>query len=318
MHIKSVLSILVTCVSFLTANGQTIVYTSGFENSTNHSEWKPDRLPLAKNPTTGRYIGKLDEKNEAGATLTLTNLPKHKYVTVMFDCLIGMSWDGNNDHESGYGNGTGDLIPNLPNVGPDIFKVTADKSTLVHTTFTTHDLKFYRWQSYPGTFPQDMFRAGTGAYKTNCLGASWNLAEFGYREKLPSDAIFLNDCIYKFILTYAHSTSTTEINFRSFNISSVSDEWWGIDNISVAVSDTPMSEVTRCVVEPKLRITTLDKYRILFHIWGEAGRPFDIESTTDFVVWEPEMVNLTLFGYRKIARPINNAQPSKFYRVIWK
>jgi hypothetical protein len=251
-------------------------------------------FPRPSNPRTGKFLGKFSGQTTQTTTLTLSNLPPHKYITASFDVLVARTWDGNG---RGYID-TNNLANYVPDSGPDIFKVTADDRTMVHTTFASHDLEFYRLQSFPGTYPQDANRPGTGATCTDCLGAYWDLdwywVQFPTRKPLP-DSILLKDALYRVTITYTNELETTSINFRTFaldagNYQGEVDEWWGLDSIKVEVCDEPLSPVTVCVPQIYQSISRSSATQARLIIVGEAGTQMEIQSTVDLDTWVNERV----------------------------
>jgi hypothetical protein len=299
------------------------VYENDF--SANGPQPNFDTALLSSNKVAGQYLGKFTGATRQFATLTLTNLPPHQFVTVSFDVLVAMTWDGNG---RGYLN-TNDLPAYIPDNGPDIFKVTADDRTMVHTTFASHDLEFYRLQSYPGTYPQDNYRPGTGAVCTNCCGADWTLdwywTTFPNAVKLP-DSILLKDAKYHFDITYTNETDTTVVVFKTFNLSSGTfqgdwDEWWGLDNVVVQVSDAPITPLTVC--EPLVVQTILasGSKNAKVYVVGEAGTDLKIQSSVDIGTWvDQRVVSFNGFYQNTVSTttidPSPVVAPMKLWRAI--
>jgi hypothetical protein len=283
---KKILCLLLVVASLVTNYSQVMVYTNDFENGPPFDGW--DIENYSTNPKTGKYLGKIIN-NEVGnqqAVLSLDGMPDHSYVTVEFDFFIFGTWDGNG---RSYDDELLNQSPLWADPGcPDLFKVTAEGMTLVHTSFSNHDLNYYRYQSYPGTYPQDSYRAGTGASEINTLGMDWNLD--WYKNK-AADAILIKDATYHFKLTFPSISAWTDIVFQTFNTDSTfngsdwiynTDEWWGIDNISVIVSDEPISPVT--IVTPLAHTKMVPNAKntgATIYTWGEAGTFLSIQSATD-------------------------------------
>jgi len=275
----------------LSAADFTSVYTNEF--SVAGPQPNLDYSVTTSNRDAGRFLGKFYSGRQ-NVTLTLTNLPPHSYVTVSFDALIAMTWDGNG---RGYIN-TNDLPSYIPDNGPDIFKVTADGNTMVHTTFASHDLDFYRLQSYPGTYPQDYsYRPGEGAVCVDCCGAKWDLDWYWIetRTKPLPDARLLQDAKYHFDITYTNNSDTTVIVFRSFGMTAGEyqgdlDEWWGLDNIRVKVSDEPIFPVTECKPALFQSIQPINDKTAAIYLVGEAGTDVTIQSSVDMSNWVDERV----------------------------
>ncbi len=280
---KKIIVLLLSGLWSIAIYSQTLVYTNDFEAGPPFAGWDIDNSAI--NPRTGRYLGKI-QNNEIGnqqAVLSLDNMPAHEYITVEFDLLTFMTWDGNG---KSYNSLTNDSPVYWDQNCPDIFKVTCEGNIMVHTTFSSHDLEFYRYQSYPGTYPQDSYRAGTGAVETNTLGCKWNLD--WYKGKLP-DARLIQDAIYHFKLTIPQTASYTDIVFQFFNQDSrynstfnTIDEWWGIDNISVVVADQPLGDITIVTPIPITQIVpNSNNNGATIYTWGEAGTFLSLQSATN-------------------------------------
>jgi hypothetical protein len=282
--LKTLFSVIFALCS-LTLQAQTLVYTNDFESGPPFAGW--DTEYFDHNPRTGKYIGHFTY-NEVGnqqMILSLDSMPDHQFVTVEFDMLTFNTWDGSGRNYNDLPNQS--PLYNDPGC-PDIFKVSSEGMTLVHTTFASHDLEFYRYQSYPGTYPQDQYRAGTGAVETNTLGTHWNLN--WYKNRVP-DAITIENAVYHFKLTYPSTNSFTDIVFQTFNTDSTfnnstwindTDEYWGIDNISVTVSDQPISPVTLAVPANTTQIVAnKTSTAAVIYTWGEAGTFLQLQSATN-------------------------------------
>lgn len=291
---KKLLCLLSLLALTAVAYSQTVVYENDFETGGIDAAARPS------NPRTGKFLGKFSGATSQIASLSLSNLPPHQYITVTFDVLAARTWDGNG---RGYID-TNNLANYVPDSGPDIFKVTADGRTMVHTTFASHDLEFYRLQSFPGTYPQDAYRPGTGAECTDCLGAAWNLdwywTQFPTRKPLP-DSMLLKDALYKITITYTNSAETTALVFRTFALGSGEyqgevEEWWGLDNIKVQVSDEPLTPVTVCEPQVIQSLVKSNATSARLYIVGEAGTELEIQSSVDMENWVNErVINFTGF-----------------------
>jgi hypothetical protein len=285
---KNLILLLLTAVAI---NAQIIVYDNNFESG---------GVGTSTNPTTGHFLGKFSGASTQIANLALTNLPPHQFITVAFDLIIARTWDGNG---RGYID-TNNLANYIPDSGPDIFKVTADGRTMVHTTFASHDLEFYRYQSFPGTYPQDAYRPGTGAVCTNCCGAQWDLnwywTTFPDRKPLP-DSMLLKDALYHIEITYTNSADTTALVFRTFALGNGTyqgdvEEWWGLDNILVTVSDEPLAALTECNPQVVQAIVQDTATQATLYVVGEAGTDMTVQSSVNLTDWvDEEVVNFIGF-----------------------
>ena len=131
------------------------------------------------------------------ATLTRAALPLHTDITVTFDLYIIQSWDGN-----------------PAGVGPDEWDLTVSGGpTLLHTTFS----KGQR-QAFPDTFPGGDNPAFTGAAELNSLGYT-----------------FFGDAVYSLSFTFPHTASSLALDFSASGLQSLSDESWGLDNVSLTI-----------------------------------------------------------------------------------
>jgi hypothetical protein len=138
---------------------------------------------------------------EQTITLSLTNLPPHRTLRVVFDIYIIRSWDGDS---AAY--------------GPDRFILSvADGSKLLDTTFsnnpkTNSDGSF---QSYPVPHSPPW----TGALSTGTLGYDR----------------FFRDAIYRLSYALPHAKNSVTIKFISslFEGKGTMDEAWGLDNVRV-------------------------------------------------------------------------------------
>jgi hypothetical protein len=171
-------------------------YSANFESGAG-SEWSTNRTDTTPNGAR-RYLGQF--ANET-ASLTLNNLPQHAQVTVSFDVYIIRSWDGNSTQW-----------------GPDIFDVRAENGPVV--TRTTFALQPYP-QAFPGEFPGGNNPTGAGAAETNTLGYNF----FG----APMNAVF------RVTKTIPHTGATLKLNFSGSGLEDVTNESWGLDNVTVSL-----------------------------------------------------------------------------------
>jgi len=134
-------------------------------------------------------------------TLSLTNLPPHRELHLMFDLCIIRSWDGNS-----------------PTYGPDRFILNVGGGpTLLDTTFSNNPKTNSEgsFQNYPDT---------NNAPWTEALSKG----TLGYDR-------FFDDAIYRLKYVFPHATNSVRINFSSslFEGKGTSDEAWGLDNVMV-------------------------------------------------------------------------------------
>jgi len=135
-------------------------------------------------------------------SLSLTNLPAHSALEVMFDLYTIRSWDGDS-----------------PAFGRDRFILSvAGGPTLLDTTFsnnpkTNSDASY---QDYPAAHSAPW----AGALATGTLGYNG----------------FFKDGIYRLRYTFPHTNAAVTINFSSslFEGKGTEDEAWGLDNVTIS------------------------------------------------------------------------------------
>jgi hypothetical protein len=135
-------------------------------------------------------------------TLSLTNLPPHRELSLAFDLYIIRSWDGDS-----------------PAYGPDRFILSVGNGpTLLDATFsnnpkTNSDGSF---QSYPVPHSAPW----TGALSTGALGYDR----------------FFHDAIYRLSYVFPHKTNSVSIHFTSslFEGKGTADEAWGLAKVRVS------------------------------------------------------------------------------------
>jgi uncharacterized repeat protein (TIGR01451 family) len=178
------------------------------------SEWCINRVSTT--PTGRSFLGEFGNET---ACLNLGNIPAHTRITLSFDLYIIRSWDGNQvDKLPSVG-----LLDASPDyiVGPDTWRLQAAGQILLNTTFSN-------WssypQAYPGWYPGGNYPAYTGASEINTLGYVWG----GVR-----------DSVYHLTFTFEHTGSTLNLDFSALGLQAISDESWGVDNVSVAISGEP-------------------------------------------------------------------------------
>lgn len=180
-------------------------YTNDFEGAVG-PEWS--RTTTSATPTGGRRF--LGEFANDTASLTLSALPAHGEVRLSFDLFVLKSWDGNSTVH-----------------GPDEWDLSVDGGpTLLHTTFNNcHRVTSVDGQSYPGSFPGASNPCGAGAAEEDSLGYVFN-------DGMGADPM---DAVYKITRTFPHSGTSLILNFSAVLRvnSAISDESWGLDNVSV-------------------------------------------------------------------------------------
>jgi hypothetical protein len=138
-------------------------------------------------------------------------------MTLNFDLFLIKSWRGDD------GVGVDDLF------GVQVTTGIPGGLSLLNDTFSN-------WatfsQSYPGTLGVDHFPGRTGAAENNTLG--YQITGTG------------GDSVYNFSFAFSHSTPTLDITFFCNGCdppgNTDTNSGWGLDNVSVSVSTTPIPE----------------------------------------------------------------------------
>ncbi len=180
----------------------TVIYSSNFELGAG-PEWSERKTSLT--PIGYRqFLGGFGH----GATnlLTLTNLPPHTALTVMFDLFVAKSWDGNQ--------------------GPDIWDMREKGSpmAIMRTSFSDNLSR----QAFPGSYGSGDYHRQTGAAEIDTLGYN-----FDYGNGLQAA-----NAVYPIQRTFAHSSNSLTLAF-STSLEGTADESWGLDNFMVVVGDLP-------------------------------------------------------------------------------
>jgi len=182
-----------------------LIYAANFE-----SEIGPEWSSSSSSTTPAgsrRFLGEFGNQTVA---LTLTNLPPHNVATVGFDLFIIRSWDGN-----------------AGAVGPDIWSLQLGGGpVLLRTTFGTgHPYSYAAGQAFPGVYPGTTFPVNFGASETNSLGYTF------------ADAVFSGpmDAVYHLEVPFEHIGDNLVLNFAASGLQSLSDESWGLDNVTVSL-----------------------------------------------------------------------------------
>jgi len=171
------------------------VYTNDFEGAVG-SEWSntsTNTTPVGAR----RFLGQFSNQT---VSLTLTGLPPHEKVSVLFDLYIIRTWDGNRT-----------------DYGPDIWDLSVGGGpTLLHTTFINIGPASSYRQAYPDPFPGGSNPPRTCVFENNALG-------------------YTPDAVYRLEFDFPHSTGSLVLNFSASRLQPLWDESWGIDNVRVAV-----------------------------------------------------------------------------------
>ncbi|MDA7680630.1 LamG domain-containing protein, partial [bacterium] len=177
-----------------------VVYQSDFSAPVG-SEWSSDSISVT--PRDSRSF--LGEFSDQTITLDLSNLPQHESVSVVFDLFIMRTWDGN-----------------YLGHGPDVWQLKErDGATLLQTTFLNQEVYNQFGQSFPDGFNPDspsIFDSFTGASEVQTLG-------YGI------------DAVYRVERTFSHTGASLVLEFTGIGLQGPGDESWGLDNVSVSVSE---------------------------------------------------------------------------------
>lgn len=179
------------------------IYTEDFERGIG-SEWSNSvSTTIDKSTVLGTF-------NESPVTLTLPNAPVDVNMTICFDLWVMDSWDGNSDIH-----------------GPDVFSVALSPDrTLLSTTFSnTYDDPI---QSYPKTYGEEKMENHaftTGAAKTGEFNGHFTR---------------FTDSKYEICRTFLNTDELLNITFSAHLTQGMSDESFGIDNVSISVEQPVM------------------------------------------------------------------------------
>ncbi|MBI2375581.1 MAG: VWD domain-containing protein [Deltaproteobacteria bacterium] len=163
------------------------------------TEWSSTTRSTTPGSATRPPEDFLGRFSNGSVTLAFPELRAHNEVTVTFDLFVIESWDGS-----------------AGSVGPDRFRFAyvsnGVTTTLLDTTFANVGGTV---QAYPQNFgasnpPQ------TGALEVNTLGYP-----------------FFGDSVYRISYTFPHSGTDLNLVFTAAGLQELTDESWGIDNVSV-------------------------------------------------------------------------------------
>ncbi len=194
---QSSASVLVSLGACLNLNVFGGMYSNTFENA------MPGGIGIQNYATTVAPKGQkfLGEYASSSVGLTVTCLPQHTHLLISFDLYIIRSWDGNT------------IGP-----GPDHWKMelAGRPSPLIDTTFSN-----YSWspQAYPANYPLGNYPYHTGAVALDALGYVYDK--------------WAHDAIYHLSFIVPHTGDLATFKFTGYGLQPVSDESWGLDNITV-------------------------------------------------------------------------------------
>ena len=184
-----------------------IIYNNDFEGVVG-SEWShssTDITPVGDR----RFLGQFGNDT---VSLSLLDLPAHDSVHVTFELFVILSWDGNHI-----------------DFGPDIWDLTVGNGpTLLHTTFSNIDVTPGPFpQAYPDGFPGSDNPPHTGASEIDTLGYTFGGTHHG-------------DSVYELSFSFPHAESSITLDFSASGLAGgLSDESWGLDNVTVSLIGVP-------------------------------------------------------------------------------
>jgi len=204
-------TILTICTMFFSASpaSASVIYWNDFENIEDPlTEWSGGKNDITPG-TSDRFLGEFG--NSEATSLTLNDLPEWtEQIKLTFNLYIVRSWDGSNNW----------------GFGPDIWETNVEGGeVLLRTTFSNCTASGFD-QSYPGSYPEDVYPMRTRAVATDTLG---------YPEE------YYGDAVYELNFQFSYSgNSTLTLNFWGSLVNTGShDEAWGIDNIQVEATPEP-------------------------------------------------------------------------------
>jgi len=196
------------------SKADTIICSDNFESAVGPG-WSSNSVSVT--PVGGRHF--LGEFGNNTVSLSLSDLPAHTSITVSFDLYVIHTWDGN--WHSG-------------DQGPDHWKLAVDGGpTLLDTTFSNdHPNSRGDGQAYPENWTSGMtpHPPRTGATEVNTLGYTYM---YGTQPGGPMDSV------YTLNYTFAHSGTNVTLEYSAWNLQGITDESWGLDNVTVTAIPEP-------------------------------------------------------------------------------
>jgi len=191
-----------------------IVYQHDFETEVG-AEWDCADIHQEVTPSGRGFLGEFGNQM---VCLNLQYLPIHEQVTLVFDVYIIGSWNGNQVEAGGSAPLDSGAI-----VGPDLWSLKADGSSLLVTSFSNW---LGHQQAYPGAYPGGNYPRFTQAAEVNTLG----YLTLGF----PMDSV------YHLAFTFFHTASDLELDFEGLVVPSLLEESWGLDNIVVSINGSAL------------------------------------------------------------------------------
>lgn len=160
-----------------------------------------DPATVTTSPSGEQFLGEFGDDR---ARLWLQGLPTHDEVTIAFDLYIIRSWDGLADSGS--------------------WHMELDDQEVISTDFSNDEKR----QTWPDNHPFGDNPGGSGAAATDSLG-------YWYGEESN-----LADSTYHVERTFGHEGPILWLDFLGRDLQGIEDESWGIDNVVVTISRTPL------------------------------------------------------------------------------
>jgi hypothetical protein len=194
-----------------------LVYSADFQGAVG-TEWSLRTVSAVPADATRRFLGEFSGES---VTLTLANLPANlTQLSIGLDLFIIRTWDGNN-----------------ATWGSDVWALDAAGVNLFQATFSNWPDPAWN-QTYPDPYPGGTLHpAGTGAAEVNTLG-------------------YGQDSVYHLSFAFAYTGSSIIFTlYTPHGLQGVSDESWGIDNVTVTASVA--AGAVPIVPEPATLLTAL-------------------------------------------------------------
>src|SRR5262245_53150415 len=185
------------------------------------SNWSPARRDVT--PLGGRiFLGRFGNET---VTLTLSNLPKHRYLKISYDLFVMTTWSGNHKASS------------------SVWQLAVDGGPLlVDTTFSLWpDCEGYH-QSYPANRLLGEAPGYTGATEKNSLGFKYD------------DQWGIRDAVYPMSFTLAHAADGVQFHFAGVGVPGTVGHGtfgsWGLANVVVeSLDQRPVLKLERKQLE---------------------------------------------------------------------
>ena len=201
-----------------------IIYENDFEYDADLSGWTIsddsagaldiDTIPYGWTSFLGEF-GEYD-----AVSLTLTGLSEG-WLTLSFDVFFIRSWDGND-----------------PVYGVDYFTVMANDMILLNETFSNGN---QAGQSYGDDSEKIIGYNDDGTAIYEAMTGSelqWALGYWFEDGIYPENSDWM-DSVYTFVYTFNNIDETLILTFASNSWQDITDESWGLDNVSVELSSVP-------------------------------------------------------------------------------